>query len=70
MQFPLSFEDVGLWLAGMAIILLATTELISPRYGKRKVLVEMERLRQTALILGILFLATVVIRVYQIIVLP
>jgi len=68
MQFPLSFWDISLWLAVTAIILLVTSELISPHYGKTNILIERERLRNVALTSSILFLITVVIRIYEIIV--
>lgn len=68
MQFPLSFWDIGLWLAVTAIILLVTAELISPYYRKTSLMVDRKRLRQAALTLSILFIATVIIRIYQIIV--
>lgn len=64
MLFPLTFWDVSLWLAVTAIILLATSELISPRYGKTSLIIEKRRLRQAALLLGILFMLTTVIRIY------
>jgi hypothetical protein len=70
MLFPLSFWDISLWLAIAAIILLATSELISPYYGRINLIIEKKRLRQTALLLGILFLLTVVIRIYGIITTP
>jgi len=66
-QFPLSFWDISLWLAVTAIILLTTSELISPYYGKTNLLINRKRLRQTALTIGILFLITVAIRIYEII---
>jgi len=67
MQFPLTFWDISLWLAVTAIILLATSELISPHYGQTNVIIEKRRLRQAALILGILFMITVIVRIYGII---
>jgi hypothetical protein len=67
MQFPLSFWDVSLWLAVTSIILLATSELLSPHYGHTNLLINQKRLKQTALALGILFLITVAIRIYAII---
>jgi len=67
MQFPLTFWDISLWLALTAIILLATAELISPYYGRTNLVIEKGRLRRTALLLGILFMITVVIRIYGII---
>ena len=70
MQFPLAFWDIDLWLAVTAIILLTTAELISPRYKKTSLVIEKERLKKAALTLGILFLITVTVRIYQIIALP
>lgn len=67
LNFPLSFWDISLWLAVTAIILLITSELISPYYGKTNILINKKRLRQTALTIGILFLITVAIRIYGII---
>ena len=68
MQFPLSFWDISLWLAVTAIILLVTSELISPYYGKTNLLIERKRLRNVALTIGLLFLITVIIRIYEIII--
>jgi len=68
MQFPLTFWDISLWLAVTAIILLATSELISPHYGQTNVIIEKRRLRQAALILGILFMLTVMMRILGIII--
>ena len=59
---------MSLWLAISAIILLATSELVSPNYGQISLLIEKRRLRTVALTLGILFLFTVAIRIYQIII--
>jgi len=67
MQFPLTFWDTSLWLAITAIILLATAELISPYYGQTNLFIEKRRLRQVALLLGVLFMITVAIRIYGII---
>jgi hypothetical protein len=67
MNFPLSFWDISLWLAFTAIILLITSEIISPFYGKTKILINKKRLRNVALVMGIIFLITVVIRIYGII---
>ena len=68
MQFPLSLWDISLWLAVTAIILLVTSELISPHYGKTSILIRKKRLRNVALTVSILFLVTVAIRIYEIIV--
>ena len=67
MQFPLTFNDISLWLAVTAIILLITAELVSPHYGQANLTIDKRRLRTTALIIGLLFMFTVVIRIYGII---
>jgi VIT1/CCC1 family predicted Fe2+/Mn2+ transporter len=63
MQFPLSFWDISLWLAVTAIILLITSELISPYYGRTNLPINKRRLKNVSLGLGALFLVTVAIRI-------
>jgi hypothetical protein len=70
MDFPLSFWDISLWLAVTAIILLVTSELISPYYGKKNLLINKKRLRNAALTVSTLFLVTVAVRVVTIIISP
>jgi hypothetical protein len=66
MNFPMSMSDISLWLAVMAIILLITSELISSAAEySRNIVIEKSRLRLVALALGIGFMATVVMRVFQ-----
>jgi len=65
-QFPLSFWDISLWLAITSIILLATSELISPYYGQTNLIIDKRKLRTAALILSTLFMLTVLIRIYEI----
>lgn len=67
MNFPLSLWDASLWLAVTAIILLITSEFISPRYGKTSLLINKKRLRNVALAISIMFLITVALRIYGII---
>jgi hypothetical protein len=67
MNFPLSFWDISLWLAVTAIILLITSDIISPYYGKTSLLINKKRLRNVALTMSIMFLITVAIRIYGII---
>jgi len=67
MQFPLTFWDISLWLAFISIILLVIAELISPYHGLTNLLINRKRLRRVALIMGVLFLITVVIRIVGII---
>jgi hypothetical protein len=66
MRFPLSISDIGLWLAVTAIILLVTSELLSSSTGPLgNVAIDKKRLRIIALALGLGFMATVVMRVFQ-----
>jgi hypothetical protein len=69
MGFPLSFWDISLWLAITAIILLITSELISPYYGKTNLLINKKRLRNVALTVSTLFLITVATRIVAILIL-
>jgi hypothetical protein len=68
--FTLSFMDVSLWLAVTAIVLLITSELISPYYGRTRLAVNRKRLRNAALIMSVLFLVTVAVRIVNIIINP
>jgi hypothetical protein len=70
MDFPLNFWDISLWLAITAIILLVTSELISPYYGKTKLIINEKNLRNTALVVSTLFLITVAVRIVTIIINP
>ena len=70
MNFPLGFWDISLWLAVTAIILLITSELISPYYGKTNLLINKKRLRNVSIIVSTLFLITVAIRIATIITSP
>jgi hypothetical protein len=67
MQIPLDFWNVSLWLAVTAIILLITVQTASAYDGKASILVDQKKLRTTALVIGILFLATVAIGIYGIV---
>jgi len=64
MQFPLSLSDISLWIAFTAIILLITSELLSP-YSERlgDFVIEKTRLRLVAILLGAAFMITVLMRV-------
>jgi hypothetical protein len=66
MGFPLTLSDISLWLAVTAIILLITSELLYslPEYSAR-IMIDRKSLRLTALGVGIGFLVTVVMRVFQ-----
>jgi len=70
MDFPLSFWDISLLLAITAIVLLVTSELLSPYYGRTKIRINKKRLKNAALTVSILFLTTVAIRIINIILAP
>jgi hypothetical protein len=70
MTFPLGFWDISLLLAITAIILLITSELVSPHYGKTNILINKKKLKNTAITVSILFLITVAIRIISIIISP
>jgi hypothetical protein len=62
----MNLSDISLWLAVMAIILLITSELISSATEySRNIIIEKKRLRIVALALGLGFMATVVMRIFQ-----
>jgi len=70
MAFPLSLWDISLWTAITAIVLLATSELLSPYYGRTRLMINRRRLRIVALIVAFIFLATVTYRIYAIVTNP
>lgn len=70
MILPIGFWDISLLLAVTAIILLITSEFLSPHYGRVNILISKKKLRNTAIIVSILFLITVAIRIVIIILNP
>lgn len=66
MSFPLGFWDISLFLAVTAIILLITSELLSPYYGKVNMLVNKKRLKNVAIAVSTLFIITVAIRIVNV----
>jgi VIT1/CCC1 family predicted Fe2+/Mn2+ transporter len=59
-------SDISLWLAVTAIILLITSELLFTSTGTLgNIVINKKRIRLIALGLGLAFLATVVMRVFQ-----
>lgn len=61
MWFPLSFLDITVWLAFTAIIMLATSEVVSTYYGKSNLIIDKNRLRLVALIVSITFIISITI---------
>jgi hypothetical protein len=70
MTFPLGFWDISLLLAVTAVILLITSELLLPYYGRVSILINKKKLKNTAITVSILFLITVAIRIATIILTP
>ena len=66
MQLPLGFDDFSTLFAVLALILFVTQELIIPNMGSSNVVVDKGRMRRSTVVLGALFLFTVIIRVLQI----
>jgi hypothetical protein len=64
MNIPLTLPDLSLWLAGTAIILLITSEILgsSQEYSSR-ILIDRTRMRLAAIGSAIAFLVTVVLGV-------
>jgi hypothetical protein len=67
MQISLDFWNASLWIAVTAIILFITVQLISAYDGPATILIDKKTLRNAAFLIGILFLATVAMRIYGII---
>ena len=67
MMFPLTFEDLGLFFAVIALILLVTSGLIPSGKEKRKVLINAKNLKKTAIIVSILFILTITLRIVDVI---
>jgi hypothetical protein len=69
MQLPLlTLWSISLWIATTAIILLISVQLISAYDGPATLLADTKRLKYAAIALGLLFLATVAVRIYEIII--
>jgi len=66
MMFPLNFWDFSLLTAITAIILLITSEMLSPYYGKVNIKINRKPIKNAAVTISIIFLATVAIRIVNI----
>ena len=67
MAFMLSLWDLGLWLAASSIIMLVTSEVLSPHYGRINLLMEVKKMRKVAIGLGIAFLVVIAPKILTII---
>ena len=70
MGFSLSYQDISLFFAITAIFLLLFSEIISSYQGSSSILINKQRLRDMALFVSMVFLITVVIRIYHLITQP
>ena len=69
LMFPFnSFWELSIMLAIIASTLIIASELLSSYYGKADVRVNKKRLNQSALVVTILFLATMAFRVITVLI--
>jgi hypothetical protein len=68
--FPLSFLDVSLLIAVIAIILLVTSEMLSAYYGKVNILIDKRKMKNATIAVSIIFLTTITLRIIAIVVFP
>ena len=70
MNFPLNFWDISIIFAITAILLLVTSEMLSSYYGKVNILINKKKLKNAAIIASFLFIVTVALRIFNIILIP
>jgi hypothetical protein len=67
MIFPVDLGELSVLLALTAIIVLITSELISPYNRRFSILLNRKRLRIVGMVFSVLFLVTVAVKAYEII---
>ncbi|MHA2009436.1 MAG: hypothetical protein ACXACB_11910 [Promethearchaeota archaeon] len=67
MIIPLDLGELSVLYAVTAIILLVTSELLSPYHRRINVLINRKKLKRAAIVFSLLFLATVGLIIYEII---
>jgi hypothetical protein len=67
MVFIASLWDIGVWLAASSIIMLVTSEVVSPRYGRINMLMNFSRMRKIAVMLSIAFLLVASLNILSIV---
>ena len=67
MIFALDLAELSMLLAVTAIVLLVTLELISPYNRRISIFVSRKRLRRAAIVFSVFFLATVGLKIIEII---
>jgi hypothetical protein len=58
---PLTIQDLSILLAVSAVLLLVTAELVPYIFGEKTLVSDIKKLRNLALVLGVLFLLTLAI---------
>jgi hypothetical protein len=58
---PITGQDLSILLAVSAILLLVTAELLPYIFGEKTLVSDVKKLRNIAIVLGLLFLVTIVI---------
>ena len=65
--FPLDLVELTILFAMTSITLLVTSELVSSYRGKISILINKKRLRRASVAFSILFLVTIGIKIYSVI---
>jgi hypothetical protein len=63
---PLTLQDISLLLAVSAILLLVTAELVPYIFGEKTLVSDMRKLRFLAMVIGVLFLVTVIMIIFAV----
>jgi hypothetical protein len=58
---PITVQDLSILLAVSAILLLITAEILPYIFGEKTFVSDMKKLRNLAIVLGVLFVVTIVI---------
>jgi hypothetical protein len=64
---PLTVSDLSILLAISAILLLITAEILPYIVGQKTLLSEIKKLRTLAILIGVLFLVSIAITIYNLI---
>ncbi len=67
MIFPLDLGELSILYAVTAMILLVTSEFLSSYNRKNNLLINRKKLKRVAIIFSILFIVTVALRIYEIV---
>lgn len=67
MIFPVDVGEISILLAVTAIVLLVTSELLSPYNRRINIFISRRRMRRAAIFFSLLFLITVAVKIFEII---